>query len=132
MPLHPSIYAEMLISKLESCKADVWLINTGWIGGPFGLGKRIELNYTRKIIDSINSGELDKLNSGKYRTHSIFNFKIPVTCPGIPEKILSQKKLWDDDDKLWDALQNLSNYFKENFKKFESKIPKEIKSGGPK
>ena len=61
MPLHPSVYAEMLISKLEKCNAKVWLINTGWIGGPFGVGKRIELKYTRKIIDVINSGELDSL-----------------------------------------------------------------------
>ena len=131
MPLHPSEYAEMLISKIESCKSDVWLINTGWIGGPFGVGKRIELKYTRKIIDSINSGELDMLNSGKYRTHSIFNFKIPIICPDIPDHILSQKQLWEDDRKLWIALQNLSDHFKKNFKKFESEVPDKIKLGGP-
>ncbi len=86
----------MLISKLEKCNAKVWLINTGWIGGPFGIGKRIQLKYTRKIIDIINSGELDLLNKDKYRNHSIFNFKIPIVCPGIPDDILSQKKLWGD------------------------------------
>lgn len=131
MPLHPSKYAEMLISKLEKCNAKVWLINTGWIGGPFGIGKRIPLKYTRKIIDEINSGELDLLNIGKYRNHSIFNFKIPIVCPGVPDDILSQKKLWGDDHKLWNALQSLSDHFKKNFKKFENEVPDKIKLGGP-
>jgi len=131
MPLHPSVYAEMLISKLEKCNAKVWLINTGWIGGPFGVGKRIELKYTRKIIDVINSGELDLLNKDKYRNHSIFNFKIPIVCPGVPDDILSQKKLWDNDDKLWVALQKLSDHFKKNFRNFENEVPDKIKLGGP-
>ena len=131
MPLHPSVYAEMLISKLEKCNAKVWLINTGWIGGPFGVGKRIELKYTRKIIDVINSGELDSLNIDKYRNHSIFNFKIPIVCPGVPDDILSQKKLWGDDHELWNSLQSLSDHFKKNFRKFESEIPDKIKLGGP-
>ena len=131
MPLHPCVYAEMLISKLERCKTKVWLINTGWIGGPFGIGKRIPLKYTRRIIEGINSGVMDKMNSEYYRIHSIFNFKIPIECPGIPKSILSQKELWSDDEKLSRALKKLANYFKENFRKFENEIPDKIKLGGP-
>ena len=84
-----------------------------------------------KIIDVINSGELDLLNKDKYRNHSIFNFKIPIVCPDVPDDILSQKKLWGDDHKLWNSLQSLSDHFKKNFKKFESEVPDKIKLGGP-
>ena len=131
MPLHPSVYAEMLINKLERSKTAVWLINTGWIGGPFGTGKRIPLKYTRRIINGINSGVMDEMNSEHYRIHSIFNFKIPIVCPGIPKNILSQKELWNDDEKLSKALRKLAIYFKENFRKFENEIPEKIKLGGP-
>ena len=131
MPLHPGVYAKMLIDKINNCDVKVWLVNTGWIGGPFGVGKRIALKYTRSIINAVNTGELHKINHGKYREHSIFKFKIPVVCPEVPSNILSQKEMWKDDKKLYNSLVNLANLFKNNFDKYKKDVSVDALKGGP-
>lgn len=131
MPLHPGVYAKMLIDKINNCDVKVWLVNTGWIGGPFGVGKRIALKYTRSIINAVNTGELHKINHGKYREHSIFKFKIPVVCPEVPSNILSQKEMWGDDKKLYSSLVVLANHFNKNFEKYINDISDDTLSGGP-
>ena len=131
MPLHPSVYANMLIDKINNCDVKVWLVNTGWIGGPFGVGKRIALKYTRSIINAVNTGELHKINYGKYREHSIFKFKIPIVCPEVPSKILSQKEMWGDDKKLYSSLVVLANHFNKNFEKYNNDVSDDTLSGGP-
>ena len=92
MPLHPTKYAEMLGEKMDKCKVNIWLINTGWSGGEYGIGKRISLKHTRSMISSILKGELDKVD---YTIHKIFGLNMPNSCPNVPSKILNPKKYMD-------------------------------------
>ena len=131
MPLHPTVYAEMLIEKIEKNNLNIWLVNTGWIGGPFGVGKRIELKFTRAMINSANNGELDKINSEKYRIHKVFNFMQPTICPNVPDEILSQKKIWKNQSEYYGKLIELASHFKNNFEKFKEFSSKKILQGGP-
>ena len=89
MPLHPTKY-EMLVKKWMKSNVNVWLINTGWSGGEYGVGKRISLKYTRSMISSILRGDLENI---KYTTHEVFGLKISNSCPNVPHDILHQKTL---------------------------------------
>lgn len=93
LPLHPTIYAEMLADKLKKHKANAWLINTGWSGGKFGVGKRMNLNITRAIIDAIHEGGAE---SAEWEKFPIFGFEIPKSLPGVPKEILNPKNTWSD------------------------------------
>ncbi|MDN3595963.1 phosphoenolpyruvate carboxykinase (ATP) [Zunongwangia endophytica] len=132
MPLHPTIYAEMLSEKIERSDANVWLINTGWTGGAYGVGSRIKLEYTRAMVNAILDGKLDKTYSyEKYHIHSVFGVAQPRSCPGVPDKVLSPRATWDNDEAYYTAAFKLSNAFRINFAKFESYANEEIRRGGP-
>ena len=131
MPLNPLIYADMLIKKIEKSNVKTWLVNTGWIGGPFGVGRRIDLKYTRAMINAANDGVLDKINLAKYNAHPVFNFLIPKVCPNVPDEILSQKNLWKKESEYYKNLNMLALHFKNNFKKFERFASNEIIIAGP-
>jgi len=131
MPLHPTVYAKMLIKKMNESGVDVWLVNTGWTGGPYGVGRRMELKYTRAMINAAMSGELDKLNKENYHTHSVFNLMQPRVCPNVPTDVLSPRQTWNDDKKYYKKAYMLSAAFVENFKKFYEKADNEILSGAP-
>ena len=131
MPLNPLVYANMLIKKIEKNNVKTWLVNTGWIGGPFGIGRRINLKYTRAIINAANDGELDKVNLGKYNIDPVFNFLIPKICPNVPDEILNQKCLWKKESEYYKNLNKLALHFKNNFKKFKKFASNEIIIAGP-
>ena len=131
MPLNPLVYANMLIKKIEKNNVKTWLVNTGWIGGPFGIGRRIDLKYTRAIINAANDGELEKINLGKYNVHPVFNFLTPKTCPNVPDEILNQKCLWKKESEYYKNLNKLALHFKNNFKKFKKFASNEIIIAGP-
>ena len=132
MPLHPTAYAEMLSDKIEKSGANVWLINTGWTGGAYGVGSRIKLEYTRAMVNAILDGKLDKTYSyEKYHIHSVFGVAQPRSCPGVPDKVLSPRATWDNDEAYYTAAFKLSNAFRKNFEKFESYANEEIRRGGP-
>lgn len=131
MPLHPTVYAKMLIKKMNDSGVDVWLVNTGWTGGPYGVGKRMELKYTRAMINAAMSGELDKLNNENYHIHSVFNLMQPRICPNVPTSVLSPRQTWNNDEKYYNKAYMLSSAFVNNFKKFSDKADDEILSGGP-
>ena len=131
MPLHPTVYAEMLIKKMSDSAVSVWLVNTGWTGGPYGVGKRMELKYTRAMINAAISGELDEVNKGNYHTHSVFNLMQPRECPNVPTSVLSPRKTWNNDEKYYKKAYMLSNAFIKNFKKFTDQANDEIISGAP-
>ena len=131
MPLHPTVYAEMLSKKMKESGVDVWLINTGWSGGPYGIGKRMELKYTRAMISAALSGKLGLYNYDAYHIHSVFGVAQPRECPGVPTKVLSPRATWNDDEAYYKTAFKLSNAFRENFKKFESYANEEIRRGGP-
>ncbi|MBU2912480.1 MULTISPECIES: phosphoenolpyruvate carboxykinase (ATP) [Reichenbachiella] len=128
LPLHPTKYAEMLGKKMEENEVDVWLINTGWTGGPYGVGSRMKLKYTRAMISAALNGTLDNVG---FRTHSIYGVQIPMTCPDVPSELLSPRETWKDDDGYYAKANELATKFRENFKKFEEYANDEIMSGQP-
>lgn len=131
MPLHPTVYAEMLSKKMIEAGVDVWLINTGWTGGPYGVGTRMELKYTRAMISAALRGDLGLYNYDNYHIHSVFGVAQPRECPGVPTKVLSPRATWNNDDAYYKTAFKLSNAFRENFKKFEAYANEEIRRGGP-
>ncbi|PVV01486.1 hypothetical protein BB560_004094 [Smittium megazygosporum] len=127
---HPVKYAKMLEEKLKQHKANVWLINTGWNGGPYGVGSRIKLAYSRAIIDAIHSGDLAK---AEYKVSPIFGFHVPLTCPGVPSEILDPEQSWNPSAGSYiETLKKLGGLFNENFKTFEDQATPDILAAGPK
>jgi len=131
MPLHPAKYAEMLIAKMKETGVNVWLVNTGWTGGPYGIGKRIELKYTRAMIQAVLNGEFGLYSYDKYHIHSVFGVAQPRTCTGVPDSVLSPRATWNDDEGYYKTAFKLTNAFRENFEKYESYANEEIRRGGP-
>jgi len=131
MPLHPAKYAEMLSKKMKEAGVNVWLINTGWTGGPYGVGKRMELKYTRAMINAVLNGELGLYDYDNYHIHTVFGLAQPRQCPGVPTEVLSQRNMWNDDEAYYNAAFKLANAFRENFKQFEEYASEEIRRGGP-
>ncbi|TAI47943.1 phosphoenolpyruvate carboxykinase (ATP) [Flagellimonas allohymeniacidonis] len=131
MPLHPAKYAEMLSEKMIENGVDVWLINTGWTGGPYGVGTRMKLKYTRAMISAALSGKLGLYTYDNYHIHSVFGVAQPRECPGVPTSVLSPRATWNNDDAYYKTAFKLTNAFRENFKKFEAYASEEIRRGGP-
>ena len=132
MPLHPGTYASLLAKKIEENEISVWLINTGWTGGPYGVGHRILLQHTRAMIEAARTGLLNPNYSyTDYHIHSVFGIAQPRTCPGVPDSILSPRQAWKDDEAFYKQAYKLARAFHSNFKQFEDKVSKEILSGAP-
>ena len=128
MPLHPTKYAEMLSKKMKDANVKVWLINTGWTGGPYGTGSRMKLKYTRAMISAALNGELDNV---EYVNHKVFGIAIPQSCPNVPSEILNPRNTWEDPD-LYDLKAiELAQKFKANFEKFSAFANAEIMEGAP-
>lgn len=127
MPLKASEYATLLGEKITKHDSQVYLINTGWSGGPYGIGKRIDLKYTRLMVSSAINGHL---NNVSYEKHDIFNLDFPASCPDVPSQILNPKNTWHDKEKYDFSAKRLANLFIHNFKKFEP-ISKDIIEAGP-
>ncbi|HEA20996.1 hypothetical protein LCGC14_0869730 [marine sediment metagenome] len=131
MPLHPAKYAEMLSKKMKLAGVNVWLVNTGWTGGPYGVGTRMKLKYTRAMINAVLNGNLGLYDYDNYHIHSVFGVAQPRACPGVPTSVLSPRTTWNNDDAYYTAAFKLTNAFRENFKKFEAFASEEIRRGGP-
>ena len=129
MPLHPGDYAKLLGEKIESNQCQVWLINTGWSGGAYGIGERMSLPNTRKMIDAVLNNTIDQ---DGYEDFPVFNFKVPKQIPGVDSTILQPENTWDDKLKYEAARISLANLFQNNFKKFESGAADAIIAAGPK
>lgn len=131
MPLHPTRYAEMLSNKMQEAGVTVWLVNTGWTGGPYGVGHRMALKYTRAMITAAMNGSLEEANKDNYHVHSVFGVQQPRVCPNVPTEVLSPRKSWNNDKGYYETAQKLADSFKDNFKKFEEYANEEIMAGGP-
>ncbi|WP_298884509.1 phosphoenolpyruvate carboxykinase (ATP) [uncultured Polaribacter sp.] len=131
MPLHPTKYAEMLSNKMQEAGVHVWLINTGWSGGKYGVGRRMPLKYTRAMITAVLEGKLGNYTYEDYHIHSVFGVAQPRTCPGVPTELLSPRATWNDDEAYYKEAFKLSNAFRHNFKKYEKFANEEIRRGGP-
>ncbi|MCC5945345.1 MAG: phosphoenolpyruvate carboxykinase (ATP) [Bernardetiaceae bacterium] len=128
LPLHPTKYAQMLGEKMEKHNVKLWLINTGWTGGAYGVGSRMKLPYTRAMITAALASELDNVN---YEEHPIFGVAMPTSCPNVPTEILNPRNTWKDKE-AYDAQANkLANAFNKNFEKFEDFATEAILSGAP-
>ncbi|MCT8339570.1 phosphoenolpyruvate carboxykinase (ATP) [Flavobacteriaceae bacterium TK19130] len=128
MPLHPTKYAEMLSAKMKASGVNVWLINTGWTGGPHGIGSRMKLKYTRAMITAALNGELEDAN---YEQHPIFGLNVPQSVPNVPSEVLNPKETWKNKKAYDIQAKELASSFKDNFKKFEEYANDEIMSGAP-
>ncbi len=131
MPLHPTKYAEMLSKKMQETGVNVWLINTGWSGGQYGVGKRMPLKYTRAMISAVLNGDLGSYKYEDYHIHSVFGVAQPRTCPGVPSELLSPRATWNNDEAYYKTAFKLSNAFRENFTQFEEVASEDIRRGGP-
>jgi phosphoenolpyruvate carboxykinase (ATP) len=126
---HPYFYADLLKRKIEKYKSVCWLVNTGWVGGPYGIGKRISIKYTRQLLNAALSG---KLLNVKFTTDPIFGFQVPETCEDIPQSVLIPSSSWNDKNLYLQRYKQLASRFVENFKKFESGCSPEVIKAGPK
>ncbi|MCB0550568.1 MAG: phosphoenolpyruvate carboxykinase (ATP), partial [Phaeodactylibacter sp.] len=128
LPLHPTYYAEMLGEKMQEHNARVWLVNTGWTGGAYGTGSRIDLKYTRAMIGAALSGELKDVD---FHTHEVFGLQIPSSCPGVPSEVLDPRQSWADKEAYDLKAQDLAARFVQNFRKFEEKASPAIREAAP-
>jgi phosphoenolpyruvate carboxykinase (ATP) len=128
LPLNPNVYAKMLGEKIAAHNAKVWLVNTGWTGGPYGVGSRMKIAYTRAMITAALTGKLDHV---EYRKHPILNLDMPTSCPGVSENVLDPRTTWPDAAKYDEAAKKLAAMFVENFKTFEKDVAPAVKAAGP-
>ena len=131
MPLHPTKYAEMLSKKMKDAGVNVWLINTGWSGGQYGVGRRMPLKYTRAMISAVLNGDLGSYRYEDYHIHSVFGVAQPRSCPGVPTELLSPRSTWNNDEAYYKTAFKLSNAFRNNFTQFEEVASEDIRRGGP-
>ena len=127
MPRFASVYAKMLGERISQHNTVVYLINTGWSGGPYGVGKRISIKYSRAMVTAALTGSLDIV---KYRHDEVFNLDVPTECPNVPSEILDPKNTWIDKDSYDLSAKKLAQLFSDNFKKFTN-VTDDIKSAGP-
>ncbi len=128
LPLNPNVYATMLGEKIAAHRTRVWLVNTGWTGGPYGVGSRMKIAHTRAMISSALSGQLDGV---QYQRHPIFNIDMPLACPGVPAGVLDPRETWPDSAQYDEQAKRLAGMFVENFKAFEKDVPESVRAAGP-
>ncbi|PYQ88868.1 MAG: phosphoenolpyruvate carboxykinase (ATP) [Acidobacteria bacterium] len=128
LPLAPSRYATMLGEKIARHAARVWLVNTGWTGGPYGVGKRMKIGYTRAMIHAALAGALDHV---AYETDPVFNVAVPTSCPEVPPEVLKPRNTWTDGVDYDAQAAKLARMFAENFKTFEGGVTPEVRAAGP-
>jgi phosphoenolpyruvate carboxykinase (ATP) len=126
---HPAVYADLLKRKMLKYGATCWLVNTGWVGGPFGIGKRISIKYTRALLNAALDGKLSKV---KFVKDPVFGFDVPESCEDVPASVLNPASAWPDKNVYMQKYNQLGQRFIENFKKFESGCPPEVIAAGPK
>lgn len=125
---HPAKYADLLKRKILRYGANCWLLNTGWIGGAYGVGKRISIRHTRALLNAALGGELDAVD---YYEDPIFGFQVPTHCPGVPDDVLYPAKSWPREEDYWQRYQQLAARFADNFHKFAADCPPEVRAAAP-
>jgi phosphoenolpyruvate carboxykinase (ATP) len=129
LPRHPSVYAKMLGERLRTHNAQVWLINTGWTGGPYGEGSRMKLAHTRAMVRHALAGGLDNV---EMVPDPVFNVEVPVAVPDVPTEVLRPRNTWKDPKAYDKKAAELGRMFSENFEKYRSSVPREVAAAGPK
>ena len=129
MVLHPGVYADLLGKKVSQHNAACWLINTGWSGGPYGVGKRMKIGYTRAMIRAILSGQLAEVET---TPDPIFGVKVPNSCPDVPAEVLQPRNTWADKGAYDKQARDLARRFSENFEKYEAGVTEAVRAVAPK
>lgn len=129
LPLHPGYYAKMLGEKMREHKVNVWMINTGWSGGAYGVGNRMKLSYTRAMITAALNGELDNV---AFEAHPVFGMMMPKSCPNVPEEILNPRLTWANQNEYDATAKKLAEMFINNFEKYAANVEDEILTAAPK
>ncbi len=125
----PHYYADLLKRKIQRHAVKCWLVNTGWVGGPYGIGKRISIRYTRSLLSAALTGKLDGV---AFRKDPVFGFEVPTRCPDVPEDVLDPAVSWPNRREYDQKYRQLASRFVENFKKFEDRASREVVAAGPK
>ena len=129
MVRHPFEYSEMLKQRMLKHGAKVWLVNTGWVGGRFGVGKRISIRHTRNLLNAALDGHLNEV---EFRKDKLFGFEVPKSCPDVPEDVLEPSSSWGDKNEYWKKYDALAARFIENFKLFQKGCSQDVINAGPK
>ncbi|MEP6913843.1 MAG: phosphoenolpyruvate carboxykinase (ATP), partial [bacterium] len=129
MVLHPGVYAGLLGKKMAQHKAACWLVNTGWSGGPYGVGQRMKISHTRSMIRAILSG---KLANAETKPDPVFGVNVPVSCPNVPAEVLQPRNTWADKEAYDRQARDLARRFNENFKKYEGGVSEAVRAVAPK
>jgi phosphoenolpyruvate carboxykinase (ATP) len=127
-PLAPTHYSSMLSEKIRRHSVRCYMVNTGWSGGPYGEGERIDLPHTREMVRAAIAGKLEGID-----THAdpVFGLNMPASVPGVPDEILDPRETWDDQGAYDDQAKKLADLFKDNFEKFEDEVEEEVRRAGP-
>ena len=125
MPRHPTVYAKLLGDKMEQTGATCWLVNTGWSGGGYGVGQRMQIKYTRAMLNAALNGDLDKV---EFKPDPNFGLLVPTSCPGVPDEVLQPKSTWQDQSAYDTAAQDVAKRFETNFKQFEEHVDDQVQA----
>jgi phosphoenolpyruvate carboxykinase (ATP) len=128
MALNPTVYADLLQDRLEQTGAQTWLINTGWMGGPYGVGNRIAIQETRKMVRAILN---DGFKDARYRKDELFGFDVPLACPGVDQSLLKPRDMWADKEAYDTSARELAEKFRANFEQFRGQVSPEVAVAGP-
>jgi phosphoenolpyruvate carboxykinase (ATP) len=128
LPLHPSVYGELLGEKIRTHNAKVWLVNTGWTGGPYGVGERIPIPYTRAMVKAALKGDLDGV---PMRTDPYFGVSVPLQVPDVPDELLDPCHTWPDEEAYDQKARELAAKFKEGFNAYAGLVTPEVAGAGP-
>jgi phosphoenolpyruvate carboxykinase (ATP) len=129
MPLHPTVYSKLLSENIAKNGTKVWLMNTGYTGGPYGVGKRMSIQHTRTLLNAALDGALDKVS---YWTDPVFGVQVPSDCPGVPSGVLRPRDTWKNPAEYDAKARHLAKLFVENFKQFADQAAPETLAAGPK
>jgi phosphoenolpyruvate carboxykinase (ATP) len=128
MVLHPSKYAELLAAKIRKHDVDCWLVNTGWSGGAYGVGKRMSIKHTRNILKAALEGKLKEV---RFEKDPIFGLHVPASCEGVPVEILNPRTTWSDPAAYDEKARVLARLFNENFVQFADGVSSAVREAGP-
>ena len=128
LPLSPNVYATMLGERIAQHRSRVWLVNTGWTGGPYGVGSRMRISHTRAMIAAALKGDLDSV---KHQKHPVFNIDVPTSCPDVPGNVLDPRSTWANPQEYDEQARRLASMFADNFKTFEKDVAASVKAAGP-
>jgi phosphoenolpyruvate carboxykinase (ATP) len=128
MPRHPAVYAGMLGERLDAHGVPVWLVNTGWTGGPYGVGRRMDIQHTRDLVHAALNGRLEGVDT---RLDPIFGLRVPVAVPGVPAEVLWPRDTWPDPEAFDRQARLLARMFADNFRQFDDGVSEAIRAAGP-